>query len=274
MSRIRGAPPDPRIREGRGRQPGSLAAAFAGATLVPFLVGGAAGAVAEAALSLVVRGQRLPFALAIVLLTLTYAAVATGTLAVVLRGAVRAALEGFSWQGRWEWLSWREHTGRVLPSTPRGLERWLDETRNRRDLDLERIEPLMFLRRFDEAAVLAEGLAQETAWDRFERAVVLDWIDFVRIGRTEPDALRELASELTDAEERLHADGMIAVADARARLVEGRPTDWLRPLSDFRRRLGSRADRIIWREFLPCRFRAYLFVGFVLAVAMALGLPT
>jgi hypothetical protein len=265
---------DPRSRIQQKRSvPGSLAAAFAGATLVPFLVGGAAGAVVEAALSLFVRQQRIGTVLAIAALTVAYAIVATGVFSVALRGLVREALEGLSWQGRWEWLRWRERVGRKIPTTPGGLRSWLDETSDRPDLDLERIEPLVFLRRYDDAVALAEHLPQDSAWMRFERRVLIDWIDFIRTGRADIETLRQLAAEISDPEERLHADAMVSTAEARRLLAYGGATDWLRPLADFRRRLGVRAKGILWREYVPGRFRAYVLVGLILALTMQIGLP-
>jgi DNA segregation ATPase FtsK/SpoIIIE-like protein len=275
-SRSADVAPDPHTRAGRGRsKAGSLAAAFGRATLVPFLVGGAAGAVAEAALSLVLPRQPGSLVLvAVPVLAISYAVVATGVFALALRSLVREALEGFSWQGRWEWLRWRERVGRNIPTTQQGMERWLDETRDRSDLDLERIELLVFVRRFDEASVHAERLPQETPWQRFERAVLADWIEFVQTGRTDVDGLRRLAGDVVDPDEAVHADAMIAVAEARRLLAFGRATDWLRPLAELRRRLGRRADDILRREFLPARFKAYLVVGSVLALLMRVWLPS
>jgi hypothetical protein len=253
--------------------PGSLAAAFAGAALVPFLLGGASGAVVEAALSLFVRQQRFPTLVAISVETVAYAIVATAIFAVAFRGLVRDALEGFLWQGRWEWLRWRERMGRGIPTTQRGLRRWVDETVDRPGLELERIEPLVFLGRHDEAEALAERLPEDTPWQRFERRVLIDWIEFVRTGRSDIGTLQRLAGEISDPEERLHAEAMVAVAEARRLLAFGGATDWLRPLAEFRRRLGVRANRILLRDYFPGRLRMYLIVGLVIALAMQIGLP-
>jgi hypothetical protein len=43
----------------------------------------------------------------------------------------------------------------------------------------------------------------------------------------------------TDADERFHADAMVAIAEARRLLSLRGATDWLRPLADFRRGLGQ-----------------------------------
>jgi hypothetical protein len=178
---------------------------------------------------------------------------------------LRAAEEAFAWIGRWEWLRAREALGGSLPRTRKGLIALSEREHEAHPLW---VELYAAVGRYDDALSEAESLATRSAWERFERELVVAYVHWVTSGALDDGAARTTASELSDEEERLRADAMLTVNEARARLVEGE--DWLELLAELRHRIGPRARGVLRHDWWPTRLReAGLVAGGIAVVTLA-----
>jgi hypothetical protein len=180
---------------------------------------------------------------------------------ILLGRRLRAAMEAFSWIGRWEWLRARDVLGRPLPGSQKALRELAAREHDPHPLW---VELHAFTGDFDAALREAEALPMATPWQRFERELSVAYVRWVTSGELDDEAARETADELGDPDERLRADAMMSVNEARARLVEG--GDWLEPLVALRGRLGSRARGVLRYDWWPARLREAAIVAAVLAV--------
>lgn len=187
----------------------------------------------------------------------------------------RRAFEAFSWLGEWELARARATVGGV-PTSPDDAERWLAAHPEGAITNLDalpiRIEILLLAGRFEDARAAIERLPTITPWDRFEKASLVDLVDW-RAGRDgDVPAMERAAEEVLpiDGDERLRADVTIAVAKVRRRMADGRAAagDAAQPLLDVRPRLGRRADgqvgRALRRRLIPVLLVVSVGFGFVL----------
>jgi hypothetical protein len=174
---------------------------------------------------------------------------------------LRAVEEAFAWIGRWEWLRAREVLGGSLPRTRRGIR---DLAGRQHDPDPLWVELYAYSGRLDEALREAELLPTRTPWERFERELVISFVRWVTSGVLAEEAARQEASRLVDEDERLRADAMLTVNQARARLAGGE--DWLEPLVELRRRIGARGRGALRHDWWPTRLREAGLVAAVITV--------
>jgi hypothetical protein len=186
----------------------------------------------------------------------------------------REAFEAFSWLGEFELGQVRAQTGAGVPTNQTAARNWLLAHRNRPDLDWVRVEMLTFVKRFDEAKALAEGMPDTTAAERVDRAIARDFADWYAGGPGDLAAVEVAAQAFPpDGDPRLRAEVAIAIAQVRRRMAEGEdPIDAGQPLRDVRRRLGKRADGQVGRALRGRLFRALLVVNAIFGL-ISLLLP-
>ena len=256
------------------RRIGALATAFRRAFRAPLLIANTAGGIAGFIVIIVARqpGLDLPLLLWAPTAVATFAVVACGIMPFLVRGRGRAALETFAWIGRWDALRWREVTSAKPAATPEQARDWLEANPIRGDAPplqrLARIEPLLMVGDVDGARKIATGLPTSSPWDRFETLYQRAFVDFTAGVRVDPRPLTSAALALTDEEERLRADALIAVGRARIDLAAGK--DWMAPMADARSRIGQYADGVLRLEIWPTLFRLEIVVAGVAGVMLVL----
>ena len=194
----------------------------------------------------------------------------------------RRAFEAFSWLGEWELARARATVG-GLPSSPEDAEAWLASHPTGTITNLDelpiRVEILLLAGRIDDARSAIERLPTITPSDRFERAALVDLVDWRSGGPGDVAAMEAAAEEVhpRDGDERLRADVTIAVAKVRRRMADGRAAagDAAQPLLDVRPRLGHRADgqvgRALRRRLIPVLLVVSLGFGFISILLGSLG---
>ena len=191
------------------------------------------------------------------------AQVAVGALAgsearILVRPArSRRAFEAFAWLGEWEMARIKAETGRTVPGTRWGMERFLGSVPTTPENAWMRVELLLFLDRYAEARAAAESMPAGTPAERFERAYAIDMADWIGGGTGTPEPLKDALAGLAEEDEdtRLRAEVSMAIREARL-IAAGQDRDAaIEPLLRVRDRLGKRADgqmhRGPWRRFLP-----------------------
>ena len=184
----------------------------------------------------------------------------------------RRAFEAFSWFGEQELANVRQQTGRGMPTTRGGAERWLRSRPERLEEAWIRAELLSVVGRHAEAHDLAARIPAVTAEDRALRAATQDVVDFMAGGDGDIDGLRAAVAEIDpdDTEARLRGEVMIAASVTRNRMADGRtsPGDAIDPLLDARDRLGARADgqlgRALRRKLLAVFLASSLFLSLLM----------
>jgi hypothetical protein len=169
----------------------------------------------------------------------------------------RRAFEAFAWLGEWEMARIKTETGRTVPGTRWGMERFLASVATTPENAWMRVELLLFLDRYAEARVAAESMPGGTPAERFERAYSIDMADWIGGGTGTPEPLKDALAGLAEEGEdtRLRAEVSMAIREARL-IAAGQDRDAaIEPLLRVRDRLGKRADgqmhRGPWRRFLP-----------------------
>ena len=256
------------------RRIGALATAFRRAFRTALLIANTAGGIAGFTLIVLARQPALdlPLLLWAPAAVATFAVVACGLLPFLVRGRLRAALETFAWIGRWDALRWRDATGVKPAASPEQARDWLEANPIRGDAPplqrLARIEPLLMVGDVDGARKIAAGLPTSNPWDRFETLYQRAFVDFTAGVRIDPRPIAAAAAALTDEEERLRADALIAVGRARIDLAAGR--DWVAPLEEARGRIGQYADGVLRLEIWPTLFRLEIVVAVVAGLMLVL----
>jgi hypothetical protein len=261
------------------RRIGALASRFRRVLRTPLIVANTAAGVAAFSV-IIVAGQPaigLPLILRMPIAIAVFALVACASLPYLLRGPARAALEAFAWIARWDALRWTAATGVKPLPTPEAARAWLDATPMRGDapspVRLARIEPLLLVGDVAAASKIAAGLPADSPWDRFDREYQRAFVEFSGGGRVDPRPLRAAAAALTDPEERMRGQAMLALAAARV-AVAGHD-DWIAPLADVREAIGEVGDGVLRLEVWPTLFRLEaiiaLAVGVVGAIVIGLG---
>lgn len=195
---------------------------------------------------------------------LLFAAVALAAKVLLLSGDSRAALEAFSWIGRWEWLRARRDVADPFPSSPRTARAYVD--RHEPEPHPAWVELLVFAGEADRAAELVERLPVRTPWERFERESTRAFLHWAQTGRNEEEAARRALADIHDPEERLRAEAQLALGEAREALGRG-SEEWTAPLVGLRGRLGERADGILRHEW----WRSQALAGVSYGIALAFG---
>jgi len=209
----------------------------------------------------------------VTILAILSAAIGAEAFIRAMPAPARHAFEAFSWLGEWELAHIRALTGRGVPTTPSAARNWLLAHRNRPDLDGIRVEMLSFVKRFDEAKAVAEGMPEGDPAARVERAVARDFADWFAGGQGDLAGIEAAAQDLlpSDGDPRLRAEVAIALGRVRRRMADGDdPIAAGEPLRAVRRRLGRRADGQAGRALRGRLFRALLIVNAVFAVVSLL----
>jgi hypothetical protein len=248
-------PPERRV----GKLADALLAAESGSTVVA----GVVGIVATVAAELAATTLGLPWPARILVADAVGAPIYATVAYVSMSPRNRAIHEAFDWIGRWEWLRWRAANGRDIPTSREGAARWLDANPEAEGNRLGRVELLVWTGRLDEAAEVIGRLPATTDWERFERALLDDWVRWSGGADADLAALRLAASEIRDTDDRLRAEAMVAVHQAKVEIA--RRGDWRTPMLDLRERLGEHARR----QLLPHMWFVWLKVGGVICGATA-----
>jgi hypothetical protein len=276
MGRGRGKPKRPPVVVGipEERRVTAMASAFRRALRAPLVIANTAGAVAGFAI-IVVFGQpalTVPLLFRIPSSVAAFAATACLLLPFLVRGRVRAALETFAWIGRWDAIRWREAAGVRPPATPEQAREWLEANPSRGDAPplarLARIEPLLMTGDVAGARKIVAGLPTASPWDRFETAYQRALVEFAGGTRMDLKPMSTAIAGLTDPEEKLLAQALVALAKSRFAYAEKR--DWIEPLDEMRPRIGGFADGVLRLEVWPALFRLEIVVAVVAGLLLAL----
>jgi hypothetical protein len=170
-----------------------------------------------------------------------FAAVAAPVWLAVENPAVRRAHEVVTWLNGWETERWQREVGRRLPAVPRATPALLEDLPDTMGLRPLRVELLAVNGRLGEARDRLDRLPAQTAWERFERAALEEWLAWWSDAPSRLDMLPPLAEAVEDPERRLVARVMVAAAHARRAATEG--GDAAGPLAVMRPELGSRPSR-------------------------------
>lgn len=170
-----------------------------------------------------------------------FAVVAAPVWLLVQRGGVRDAHDVMSWLNGWETERWQVEIGRRLSTLPRANPRVLDVLPDTMGLRPLRVELLAVRGQVDEAYERLERLPIDTAWQRFERAALEEWLAFLGDGPELIGPMEAAVAEIDDSERRLVARGMVAAARARRAAVAG--DDAIAPLAALRPELDDRPRR-------------------------------
>ncbi len=159
----------------------------------------------------------------------------------VQHAGVRDAHDVLTWLNGWETERWQREMGRRLPALPRATPQLLDALPDTMGLRPLRIELLGARGEMDEAWRRLEELPLDTAWQRFERAALEEWLLWWTDGPEQIRAMRTAAADVDDPERRLVARAMVAAAQARRAAVAG--GDAIAPLAAMRPEIGLRPRR-------------------------------
>jgi hypothetical protein len=172
---------------------------------------------------------------------LAFAAVAGAVWIVAVPVRVRHAHEVLGWLIGRESDRWQPIIGRRGPFSPRAVRRLLATLPDTDAVRPLRVELLAAMGRHDEAQQQLERLPRDTPAERFEHALLAEYIA-VHIGA--PDRRAEIRAALDDltGEDLLEGRANLACADARRAFLEG-GGDALAPLVAMRSAVGARANR-------------------------------
>jgi hypothetical protein len=182
--------------------------------------------------------------------------------------SVRRAHDVITWLNGWETERWQRELGRRLTGIPRATPTMVDALPDTLGLRPLRVELLAANERLDEARVRLAELPTDTAWQRFERASLAEWIAW---WADEPDhlgAMRSTAAEIEDDERRLAARVITAAAQARRAAVAG--GDAMAPLAGMRDALGDRPGRYAF-GYTAGALAAVALMGLVASVTITVG---
>jgi len=194
---------------------------------------------------------------------LAFAVVAAPAWIGATRRDVRDAIEVASWLNGWEMERWQRELGRRLPGPPRSTPALLDRIPDTMGLRPLRVELLALHGRLTEAEERLRGLPSDTAWQRFERAALDEWLSFVHDGPELLEPMRRAVDGVEDADRRLVARATVAMAEARRAAVRG--ADAVAPLAAVRHALGDRPNRYAF----PYRTGIAVSVAAIAVVATA-----
>lgn len=181
---------------------------------------------------------------------------------LLLDRRLRRAQEAQAWMGERELAAWQRGTGAgrwsLPPSTPGAAERWLE----RHPLDTTngyaRVEVMLLAERFEEASAALAELVPRSDAERIARADLLATLRLLAEGEVDLDKL-SAATAAASGDDNLAGRCSLALMESRRALRAG--GNWLQPLEAVRDELGTRANGILWRRFLPRRLLATAPVG-------------
>jgi hypothetical protein len=237
------------------------------------LIGGALTVLVVTALVALGVGERLGWVLAPFVMAAIGAFVGVVVAILVLPGRIRRAFEAYSWQGHAEVERFKKRTGSAVPTKVTAMEQWLAANPATPAMRLPRIEILAFLGRFgeakDELEVAIAANPEPDAETAFELESLRQYIDWLELGSTDLTALRAAAAALPSrSEPRRSGDVMLAVSEARIRLVDRDP-DWTAPLEAVRPGLG----RAPWRVTIVDTWRPVFVLFGIVGLITALVVP-
>lgn len=187
---------------------------------------------------------------------LAFVVVAAPVWLAVQRRDAREAHEVLTWLSGWETERWQRELGRRLPAPPRAVPSLLERLPDTMGLRPLRIELLAIRGDVDEARQRIAVLPTDTAWQRFERAALDEWVAWWSDEPARIEAMERAAADMDDRERRLVAEANVAAARARRAAVDG--GDAVGPLAAVRPRLGNR----------PARYAFTYRTGVVVSVVM------
>jgi hypothetical protein len=219
----------------------------------------------------------LPWPLALVLGPVAYAVVWVELWQIAMPRRVRSAWEGFTLVANPETKRWQETTGAPVPRTRLAMLRWLRRTPDRPETRWVRSQLLVTVGELAEARDVAERMPIETDRDRFDQRTLFEYIEWVRGGEADLDALRRQAETVGEpgSMERLWARGEVAIAIARDLADSG--GDWMAPLKAIRDEAGpALASRLFHEESRRQLYPQLLLVGaafsgFIVLVSLLAG---
>ena len=160
---------------------------------------------------------------------------------LVQPAAVRRAHDVMTWLNGWETERWQGELGRRLTALPRATPAMVDALPDTMGLRPLRVELLAANGRIDEARERLTMLPNDTPWQRFERAALVEWVAWWSDEPGDRNEMRRTAAAIEDEERRLAARAMVAAAEARRAATTG--GDAISPLSAVRDELGDRPRR-------------------------------
>ncbi len=196
-------------------------------------------------------------------------AVATAVAFLLVPRRVHRAFEAFSWLGRLELDRFQERSGGPTPANAEQIDLWLAAHPPAPAVVLPRVELLAFAGRYDDARRELATLepSPETA---FERASLIQYIDWLETGAPGVDDLRSAAEKVRQGgEARRAADVTVALAEARERATRDDP-EWFAPLEAVRARLGLAPRRVVLRDTWAKAGVAFTLVGFIAGMVASL----
>ena len=197
--------------------------------------------------------------------------------AFLLPRGPRAALATHLWLGarEFERALGSRHAARSFPTTPDDMEAWLrshPETDATRGLHVE-----MHLMREDLAAASAAigRLTQDTAAQRFERALLAAMVEYQSTGIADVREARDALQSIDDPRERSEATVALAVFESRRQLPDG---DWRDPLLRARPSIPETDTAILvrdfgWVNFVTLLRRTWILLALLLVLALGVGIP-
>jgi hypothetical protein len=170
-----------------------------------------------------------------------FVAVMTPLWLFVQPASVRKASDVMTWLAGWETERWQHELGRRLTGLPRATPAIVDSLPDTVGLRPLRVELLTASGRLDEARAGLDELPADTAWQRFERAALAEWVAWWADEPGDRPAMRAAIPAIEDDERQLAARVMVAAADARRAATSG--GDAVGPLAAIRDELGDRPRR-------------------------------
>jgi hypothetical protein len=209
-------------------------------------------------------GVGVPWPVAWVVGAVVYAGLASEIWYHAMPRRARKAWEGFALLGHPEIIRWRETTGTSVPTNKRAMQKWL-RAPDRPETRWARADLLAMLGDLDEARATAQQIPVDSELDAFERDATLDYIDWLRGADLDLDALQRRAESTgrVASSERLQAEGMVALAEARH--LAWLSGDWAAPLIAFRNRDPATAGRWLRSDLRRGRFPRLLLLGLAVA---------
>jgi len=250
------------------REIGSLAVALHKPLGRVEVVASAVGALVAGFVMLSPTTVGTPVLVRAVIAVMLFVSSATAIALIFVPRRLLAAWEAFAWIGRWEVDRWDDVGGGRLPRSVDAARRWLEGHPSADDLQPQRVELLVWTKAFDDARAVVETMPETTAWDRFERSLLDDFVTWSAGGMSDLGAVQGAADAIDDPEDRLRAEAMIAVARAKRRL--GTAHDALEPLVAFRERLVDRSDAagLAREDLAPFLIRLFTVIGIVVVVVL------
>lgn len=244
-----------------------LSAAVAlGPLPMPGVVGGIVAFVATTLAVSLGSVVGLPWPLTLLGGTALFAVVATELFYLAYPRHARRAWAAFSYVGSTEMARWRAVTGMPAPATEAAMDAWLRDNQERPETRLYHAELLAVVGRVDEGRAMAERIVVDSPNEAFEKAALLDYIDWI------DGAQVDFAARLRDAErigdegssERLFARGLATIGLARERAASG--GDWMSPLQELEEATGPAG----WRMFRSDTYRRLLVQDLLIGLLVAM----